>query len=243
MIEREVAVGAVLRHGGDARVLQLLTHVQELGPGLGLGGDAGGLKGVLVVEDAADIRLLGDGVQVAGPGDGLVGEALVAEAVVIGSLGHVGQVHGELVVDGADALVVVLDDVDVLLGFQGGGQHLVHVAALELDVDLDAGLGLIGRSGLLDHVGLRLAGGPHGPHGDGLAVALGGLVALFRGLGLGGGILGGLAGLAAGLVGAAGQHGQHHDAGQQQGHELLHFHLLPPDNDDDLFGRLRPYQL
>ena len=41
VIESEVGVGAVLSDGGDAGILQLLAHIQEFGPSLRLGGDAG----------------------------------------------------------------------------------------------------------------------------------------------------------------------------------------------------------
>ena len=67
IVEGEVGVSAVQSQRRDAGVLQLLADVQELGPGGGLGLDAGLGEGILVIEDAADLGLLGDGVQEAGP--------------------------------------------------------------------------------------------------------------------------------------------------------------------------------
>ena len=182
----------------------------------------------------------------ADPLDDLVVQAGVAPAVIVDGLGHVGEIQ-DVGVGVGDALVVVFDDVDLLLGLQRSGQHLVHVAALELDVHLRASLGFKSRGGLGDDVGLGLAGGPHGPHGQLhalvlLVTALGSLALVGAGLGLGGIGLRGL-GLVTAGVGAAGQHGQHHNGGQQQSHELLHFHFLPPEMINGVFGRLRPFQI
>ena len=189
VIESEVGVGAVLSDGGDAGILQLLAHIQEFGPSLRLGGDAGLGESILVIEDAAHLGLLGNGVEETGPLLHGVVEAGVAEAVVVDGCGHVGQVVGKVLINVGDTLIVVLKDVKLLAGLQGSGENFVDGAALPLHADLGAGLLLESSHGLLDDLALGLVRVPHGPHGQVHAVIL----------------LAGIAGLIVGRLAVAGQ--------------------------------------
>ena len=138
------------------------------------GGDADFLEDDSVVEEVEHIGLIGNAHQLAAAnltaGTDQTGDGGLFVVVLLGQLLQVQQVGSE---GGVDAVDVLIENIDDLASVQSGLQTLTDAGtALELQVDLDAGLLgelLDGRS---DSLALRLSGPPHCPVDDSLGVGI-----------------------------------------------------------------------
>ena len=148
----------------DARVLQGLADSQELIPGAGDFRDAGLLEQTLVVHIAVGLHLIGDLIELA--------VFVVAAAQLhhngVGVLLVVVLSHEILQAEDAVAVVALVlravEHIDLLVSVQSGDQAFLDaLAALELKIDLSAGLLFKRFNRLGDDNALRLSGFPVGP--------------------------------------------------------------------------------